>query len=375
MKHTYRGLLFILTTFIYFYSYSQNETTHRLTLKECVDKAVTNNAEAQRGDLQAETSAVTLKQSKANMLPDLFANVGHGLNEGRSIDPFTNSYINRSLAFGNYSLSSGVILYNGSQTKNTIKQNELNYKADKLDAAQTKENITLNVILAYVQILNNEDLLQQSKNQAEVTRKQVERLSTLDKAGAIVPALYYDLKGQLANDELTIINNQNALDGAKLTLAQLMNVPFDRSLTVESIPVNNFKANYAAAPASVYEVAANKLPMIKASELRKESAARSLQIARGSFYPTISLSGNLGTNYSNAASKDVLVNSVEVASGDFVTVNGNKVPVITKQSNYSSERIRYADQFNNNYSTSLFLNIRVPILNGFRAKNRIALAN
>ncbi len=136
-----------------------NAGVHRLTLKECVDKAITNNAEAQRSNLQAEISAVTLKQSKANMLPDLFANLGHGLNQGRSIDPFTNSYINRSLAFGNYSLSSGILLYNGSQIKNTIKQNQLSYEADKLDAAQTKENITLNVILAYVQILNNEDLL------------------------------------------------------------------------------------------------------------------------------------------------------------------------------------------------------------------------
>ncbi len=375
------ALFFVLL--IYSNLYSQAEglpspfragAASHLTLKECVDKAITNNAEAKRSNLQAEISAVTLKQSKANMLPDLSANLGHGLNEGRSIDPFTNSYVNRSLAFGNYSLSSGVLLYNGSQTKNTIRQNQLNNEADKLDAAQTKENITLNVILAYVQILNNEDLLQQSKNQAEVTHKQVERLATLDKAGAIAPAQYYDLKGQLANDELAIINNQNALDGAKLALAQLMNVPFDRSLTVESLPTDNFTANDAATPSSVYDMAANKLPMIKASELRKESAAKSLQIARGSMYPVISLSGSLNTNYSNAASRDVFINSVEVPSGDFVTVNGNKVSVITKQSNYSTEPISYRDQFNNNYSTSLFLNVRVPILNGFRARNRIALA-
>jgi outer membrane protein len=351
-----------------------NAGVHRLTLKECVDKAITNNAEAQRSNLQAEISAVTLKQSKANMLPDLFANLGHGLNQGRSIDPFTNSYINRSLAFGNYSLSSGILLYNGSQIKNTIKQNQLSYEADKLDAAQTKENITLNVILAYVQILNNEDLLQQSKNQAEVTRKQVERLAILDKAGAIAPAQYYDLKGQLANDELAIINNQNALDGAKLTLAQLMNVPFNRSITVENIPVDTADTKYAATPASLYDMAANKLPMVRASELRKESAAKSLQIARGSSYPVISLSGSLNTNYSNAANREVFLNAIEVASGDFVTFNGNKVPVITQRQNYASEKINYPDQFKNNYGTSLFINVRVPILNGFRAKNRMAIA-
>jgi outer membrane protein len=372
-------LFFVLLLFSNLYSQTQRVSApfsagSRLSLKECVDKAISNNIDAQRTDLQAETSAITLKQSKANMLPDLFANVGHGVNQGRTIDPFSNAYLNRALAFGNYGVSSGVILYNGSQARNTVRQNELNYEANKLDATQTKENITLNVILAYVQILNNEDLLQQSKNQAEVTRKQVERLATLNNAGAIAPAQYFDLKGQLANDELAIINNQNALDGAKLTLAQLMNVPFDRNLQVERLSTDNSPLSDPATPAVIFETAANQFPMIRAAEIRRESAAKGFQIAKGSFYPIISLSGSLNTNYSNAANREVLLNAVEVASGDFVTFNGSKVPVITQRQNYASERIRYTDQFKNNYGTSLFLNVRVPILNGFRAKNRMALA-
>lgn len=345
-----------------------------LTLKECIAKAILNNVEAQSSDLQAESSAITLRQSKSNALPDLFANLGHGLNDGRSIDPFSNSYINRSVAYGNYGLSSGIILYNGSQNKNTIQQNRLSYEADKLDAAQTKENIMINVILAYLQILTNRDLLQQSKNSAEVTRKQVERLATLDKAGAIAPALYYDLKGQLANDELAIINNQNALDGAKLSLAQIMNVPFDKSLDVENLSPADVSNVSTSTPDEIYKIASQQFPLIKASQLRRESAAKGLQVARGSYYPTISLSGSINTNYSNAANRSIFLNTSEVASGDYVTVNGNKIPVITQHSNFSNENIKYVTQFNNNYSTSLFLNLRIPILNAYRAKNRMALA-
>jgi outer membrane protein len=374
MKYSWKKLLLFLTAFACYTLHAQNESKLSLTLKQCIDKAIANNAEVQQSNLQAQTSAVTLKQSKNNALPDLFLNLGHGLNQGRSIDPFTNSYINQSLAYGNYSLSSGVVLYNGSQSKNTIQQNQLTYEADKLDAAQTKDNITINVMLAYLQILNNNDLVQQAKAQADVTRKQVDRLAILDKAGAIAPALYYDLKGQLANDELATINNQNALDQARLTLAQLMNVPFDRSLEVESLSMQELTTAYPVTPSIIYETAAANLPMIKAAELRRQSAAKGLQIARGSFYPVVTLSGSLNTNYSNAANRQVLINSVEVPSSDFVLINGSKVPVTTLHSNYSAERIGYFNQFTNNYNTSLFLNVRVPILNGFRAKNRIALA-
>ena len=372
MKQILKRLALITTVIFCTNAYSQD--IHRLTLKECVDKAIANNADAQRGDLQAQTSAVTLKQSKANALPDLFANLGHGLNEGRSIDPFSNTYINRSLAYGNYSLTSGVILYNGAQNKNTIVQNRLNYEADKLDAVQTRENITINVILAYLQILTNKDLLQQSRTSAEVTRRQVDRLATLDKAGAVAPAQYYDLKGQLANDELAIINNQNSLDAAKLSLAQLMNIPFDRSIEVESLSLNNVAANYALTPDAIYNIASKQFPMVRASQIRRESAAKGLQIARGASFPIIGLNGSLNTNYSNAANREVFLNSAEVASGDFVTLNGSKVPVMTQRSSYANERIEYLTQFKNNYSTSLFLYVRIPILNGFRAKNRVALA-
>ena len=96
--------------------------------------------------------------------------------------------------------------------------------------------------------------------------------------------------------------------------------------------------------------------------------------ARGEFYPRVGLSANLGTNYSSAAQNDIFLNSVQAPSGDFVTFNGSQIPVITTKSNYSSEKIKYSNQFNNNYYTSVNLGIRIPLLNAFRARNNISLA-
>jgi outer membrane protein len=88
----------------------------------------------------------------------------------------------------------------------------------------------------------------------------------------------------------------------------------------------------------------------------------------------VGLSGSFNTNYSNAAMKEQFVNSQEVPSGDYVNLGGSKVPVMTTRTNYTSQKISYGDQFNNNYNTSVFLSVQVPILNRFRAKNRVALA-
>lgn len=354
--------------------FSQPGNQNRLTLKQCVDAAIKNNLQVRQSDLQMQAGAVNVNQAKSNLFPDLFANANHGINQGRSIDPFTNSYINQQFTYGQYSLGSSVVLFNGFQMQNLIKQNALSYEASKMDLQQTKDNVTLNVILAYLQILSSEEQLMQSKNQAEVTRRQVERLNIMNESGAIPPAQLYDLKGQLAGDEITIVSNQNALNAAKLLLAQLMNVPYNERLTVDKITADTLTLGYNSNPAALYDVSLKQLAIVKAAELRKQSAAKGVQVARGLHYPTINLGGNLLTNYSNAASKDIPLNTVETSSGDYVDIAGSKVPVMTTRTNYSSQKISYGDQFKNNYNTSVYLSIQIPILNNFRARNRVALA-
>lgn len=369
MKARFAYILFI-TVITGYPAYAQKI----ITLKQAVDTAIANNLQIKQSELQMQNASINYKQAKANRLPDLFANLNHGLNQGRSIDPFTNSYISQNVGYGNYNLSSGATLFNGFQIKNFIKQNSFGYDAAKMELQTVKDNLTLNIILAYLQILNNEDQLVQAKNQVALSKKQVERLEVLNKEGTIIPAQLYELKGQLANDELAVINNENALQASKLTLSQLMNIPYDKNMDVERITTDNYALNYEANVEAIYQTAVSQLAQIKAPELRKQSAEKAVQVARSEFYPRVGLGGNIFTNYSSAARKDIFLNTVQVPSGDFVNVSGNQVPVITTKSNFNTEKINYSSQFNNNYSTSLNLNIRIPILNAFRARNNLALA-
>ena len=66
-----------------------------------------------------------------------------------------------------------------------------------------------------------------------MSQEQVNRLDVLVKEGARGPYLLADLKGQLANDQIAIINAQNSLDLSRLTLCQLLNIPYNKSLQLE----------------------------------------------------------------------------------------------------------------------------------------------
>lgn len=350
------------------------QSTGALTLQQAIDIALKNNVTVKESEFAMQTAKVTHNQAKGNMLPDLFGSASHGINQGRSIDPFTNSYLNQKINFANYNLSTSVTVFNGFQLLNTLRQQALGYDAAKMDLQQNKDQITLNVIVTYLRALNAQEQVAQINAQAELTRSQVRRLETLNKEGAIAPSQVYDLKGQLGSDEIAIVDAKGLVEAAKLELARLMNVPYDRNLQLESLTAEQMSLVYEGDVETIFTAATGQLAMIKAADLRRRSAERGVQAAKGWYSPQLFLSGNLNTNYSSAASTQTLVNVIDVSTNDYVIVNGNKVSVFTPQSNFSSKKIGFSDQFKNNYSTQVALGLRIPILNGLFARNQVAQA-
>lgn len=353
---------------------AQEKNGKLLTLQQCVETGLNNNLDVLQAGLRMETGKINWNQARLNMLPDLNASAGSGINQGRSIDPFTNSYINQQVNYSSYGANSGVTLFRGLSMQNAVKQNALAYEASKMDWQQVKDNITINIILAYLQVLTNQDLLSLAMTQVQVSTEQVKRLEIMDKDGAIKPSELSDVRGQLANDQLSIISAKNALEQSKLSLARLMNVPYDKNVQIEKIDAAAFATRYEIAPDSIYATALEQFAQIKAVDLREASAARAVKVARGQLFPTLSFNSNVNTNYSSAARNNTFLGSAEVPTADYVLINGTPSYVITKQNSYSSEKIEYGRQVRNNIFYSFSLNLQIPIFNAWAQRNRIRQA-
>jgi outer membrane protein len=369
MKNRILSVVFL--TAIIFAANSSHAQSTELTLKQCVETAIANNLQVRQSEYQAQSDKVTLNQAKGNQLPFINGNINHGINQGRSIDPYTNTYANQQINFANYSINTGITIWNGSAIRNNIKQNELNAKASEMDWQQAKDNITINVILAYLQVLSNQEQLNIAKNQVAVTKNQVERLDILNKDGAIAPSVYYDLKGQLSGDELSVINLRNSLESAKLSLAQLMNVAYNTTVQLENIDNKLTPVLYDGTADNIYQTASLQLAFIKAAEFRKQSAAKRLLTAKAQLLPTLSFNGGFGTNYSSVANRQEFIGTTDVATSSYVNVSGSKLSVFAPQSNYQTQKISYGDQWTNNLNSSLSIGLQVHILNGLQAKSRV----
>ena len=130
------------------------------TLQECIDYAIRHNINVRQSEWSVVGDQVALRQSKADLFPSLNANTSFSYNVGRTINPFTNEYVEQPISQQNLNLGANLVLFNGLRKLNTIKQNKANVAVSQLDLEATKNNITLNVINAYTQILFNQELLE-----------------------------------------------------------------------------------------------------------------------------------------------------------------------------------------------------------------------
>jgi len=345
-----------------------------LTLQQCLDIGIKNNLQIKQTEAQMQESRVYWQQARERLLPAINGSVNHSWSEGRSLNPFTNGYLNQPITSANYNVSGNLILSSGLTLQNSIRQTALAYQAGQMDFEQAKNDITLNLIIAYLNVLSSEDQLTQAQTQASVTQKQEDRTEIMNKDGAVPPSQLYDLKGQLANDQIGVINAQNNLTVAKLDLLQIMNVNYRKDIRFQRQATDVATSAYTQTADDVYNTSLNNFALIKAGILRRQSAEKSVQVAKGNLLPTLSLSGGLSTNYSSAAQRSLFVDSTLVATNQFIQTPAGRQPVYTVQQNFSNQNISYGEQFRNNYSTVISLGLSVPILNYFQNRNQVKLA-
>ncbi|MBK9737481.1 MAG: TolC family protein [Saprospiraceae bacterium] len=350
-------------------------TQHKsLSMDQCIELAHKNNISLQQSLLAVSVGKINNEQAIANLLPNLNGSIGYGYNQGRAVNPITNNYINTELSSSNIGFGSQVILYNGLKLQNLIQQSKHNFNAAQMDAQQQKDNLTLNVMLAFIQVLNAEDILALSIVQSQTTKKRLEETEIRVREAAVGNYILSELKGQYAIEKTGILDGENRIKLARLTLFQLMNVPNDDGITLQRSADEKNLSPYLMLPDQIYEAAINRMAVIKSGEYRIKSAEKSIAITKADAYPQLSLNTSIGSNYSTLARKLTPLDVKEQQTGDYVLVNNIQNPVLRQSQNYSESNVSYLKQLNNNLGIYVGLNLQIPIFNNLQVANKTKLA-
>jgi outer membrane protein len=362
-----KPLLSALFVFVATLSHSQGGWT----LQQCIDYAVKNNLSVKQSELNIKVNKNNLNQSKAGTLPSLNAGATHTYNFGRTIDRYTNSFANQMVLSQNFYLATSVTLWSGLSQYNNIKQNELTYKASVETVNQQRNDLSLNVATAFLQVVYSEQMTEVSKNQVKISNEQLERTQKLADAGTVAQSNVYDVKAQLASDQYNLTTSENNYKIALLTLQQLLNLDTLKNFNISKPEIElSGNLNELANVMDVYTTALKNQPAIKSAELSMRAAEKGLLVAKGGISPTLSLSASLGTGYSGldqlTVSSTYLYYPAFTSTFDTVLIP-QQVPTETRNK-------PFADQFKNNVNKSIGFQLNIPLFNGLKTHTNVANA-
>jgi outer membrane protein len=340
------------------------------TLQQCIEHAMKNNLQVRIAILNNELNQANLKQSRANVLPNLNFGANNTYNFGKTIDRFTNQFANTRVQSINLGLQTQWNLFNGLQNYHTIKQNEINLMTGKYDIDRTKNDVSLNIANAFLQIVLARELVNITQNQINTTNTQLTRIKKLVDAGALPKFNQYDVESQLSSEELNVVNAQNQLNIANLNLALLLNLnPEEFSISKPEVPnPNDLPLNFTAQ--QIYTSALGNQPIIKSAENQVLSAEKGVKIAKSAISPSLVFSGSLGTGYSGLAQQIAGYDSTIATIG--YTAVGDKVYSLFV--NPVLEKSPYGTQFKDNFNRSLGLTLNIPLFNNLQTHTAITRA-
>ncbi len=365
-------ILIISFLFIPYILSAQEELPQVWTLEECINYALENNLDVQRTQLNAQTSEVGFQQAKMQRYPNLTGRASGARNWGRSIDPVTNLFVSQAINSVNLSASSSVVLFNGMSINNTIKQNEFAYEAAMKEVEVTQNSVVLNIVAFYTDVLFTRELMENSRTQLNSIEQQVERTRLQVEAGALPQANLLDLQAQFATNEFNVVTAENNYEQAKVRLKLAMQLPPQAEVEIV-VPDMDVEADMIMELTAyeIYQIALENMPEIKAAEYNLESGEYGVKSAKGAFYPSIVLNGNVFTNYSDRIDSRI-INTGEVNVTDITIgrVQNTNEPVVTtiEVPVTSEEAFGFSEQINENLSQSVSLGMNIPIFNRFSAR-------
>jgi outer membrane protein len=348
------------------------------SLQKCVDYALENSLQVKQSGLDVESAEISLFGSKMSTLPGVSGNLGLNTSTGRSIDPFTNTIIDRGINSQNAGLNASLPLFDGFQRYNSIKRDQFGELAAQKDLESVQNDVTLNVVTFYTNILFNKELLETANLRLETTESQENRIEKQVEIGALAQADLLQIRQQKANDELEVVRAENNLNISYLQLKQALQIPAEESFDIEipDLPEPN-EGELMESSSNVYQYALQNQPVIKAAEYRKESAIKGIGVARSGYFPSLSLNAGISTNYSDAAPERFPVLGSENTTEFFpVGVVENTGDVVVSQRSVPSEFTEntYWNQLDFNQRRFLGLSLNIPIFNRFQVKSNVQQA-
>jgi len=311
----------------------QADTTNKhWSLQECVELAATNNLTIKKAILTKEESMLSYWKTSSSRLPNLSFSMSDRITYGTSIDPITSDFLSQTINSTSAGLSSSMTLYSGQKLTNQTERSRLQVEQNCLYIEEAKQNVSLNLAEAYIQVLYSKDNINIYENTYNRSLEELERDNDRFEAGSLAKTNLVETESQVATDLYKLQSAEITYKQNLMTLKQLLEIPTEQEFEISELDTNYINGWIIPDKETLYQQAASHDYGLAAKTIQKDIDEKSLAIAKGGYYPTLSMSGSMSTGATNSRDDS------------------------------------FGDQLHGNFSTSVGISLNVPIFNRNQTK-------
>lgn len=331
---------YISTLFTLTLTLSTLSATTPWTLEQCILYAQQHNLQIERQEQQIELQKIALENQKNRQLPDLNGGASQSFGFGRALT-YNNTYANRNTQSTSFSLSSGIPIFSGFEIINSQKQAGINLEASIKDLEGLRNNISLQIASAYLNVLYNNTMAEVAEREEEKQALLVEQIRAYYLNGKRSASDLQESLSSYEQSKLSSVRAQNNLQMAQLELTQLLDLDTPDNFSVVPIEIDSSIVSFQT-PDEIFQLAISHMPQIDAEQLRLQSQELGVKIAKSGLYPRLSLSAGIGSSY-------------------------------YQTSGYNQEK--FTKQIGDNFTQNINLMLSIPIFNRMQTRNSVRSAH
>ena len=265
---------------------AQESQSYRFTLEDCLQFAAANNYERKSMELTGKSLETTYEQSKRQRLPNLSASVGQNLSNNE----------NGWSTSGNVGVGSSLTIYQGGNINNTIEQNRLNMERNEVQLERYDNQLATQILQSFLVILGNQELLNYELEVLNTSREQVKQGRVRHNVGTILESDLLLLEAQYYSDSNNVVDTRINIENNLLDLKVLLSMNPTDDLEIVSPNTDNLDDLKESLPSEeeAISLAMEYMPDLRMSDYEVRLAEKSVDMARGNYFPSISASANVG---------------------------------------------------------------------------------
>ena len=274
--------------------------TTRVSFDEAVRVALDQNTDLKRAQASVRQSEAQVWSERMDFVPDLRMSTDMQRQYGRNFSQVTGGFTTESTDFFNVSMNSGVTVFNGFENFASLDQAGSQAQADALNLKRTRREVVFTVMQQFITLVENREIMRVRREELSALRQQLKQVREFVQAGSRPVSELYQQQANVAEAEQALLQAQREREVSKTRLIQTLqlNPQGAYNFQVPELPDDTLETEAYNASELIDEAFRNRLDL-KVAKAEETAAQQGIRIARSSYYPSISVGGSYGTDWSS----------------------------------------------------------------------------